>query len=174
MKNFLIFISFIFLFKSGFSQKHIIGTYKSYFGESIKINLDKTFYFRSSFDLSFSWSQGKWRISNDTIYLKTEIIKDTLQVKDHQNRTLKDTLVASQDGLVNRISNNEFIIGKLSSGGQNRVKPPDKVFFKNNKLFLINEFSEIDDRKLKQFWSNKKYRTYFKKVRSVPNNPTTN
>lgn len=99
--------------------------------------------------------------------MKTEIIKDTLQVGNNQNRSLKDSLVASQDAIVNRINNDEFVVGVLSSGGQNRIEPPNKVFLKNKKLYLINDFGMIDKRKLKQFWTNKKYRTYFKKVRSV-------
>ena len=164
MKNCSVIVLILFSFNYCLSQNRIEGTYKSKFGQTIQLNSNNTFLFRSSFDLSSSWSQGKWKTSNDTIYLEVEIIKDTLYDRNYKTGIVKDTLVISQDAISNRISYDEFIVGILSSGGQNRVKPPSKVFFRNNKLHLINELGRIDKRQLKHFWINKKYKTYFKKT----------
>lgn len=165
MKRFIVFVLVLFSIE-GFSQKKYDGVYRSYFGQELKINSDKTFFFKSSFDLSSSWSKGQWRISNDTIYLKTEIIKDILHDINYKNNVMRDTLVISQDSIANRINNGEHVAGILSSGGQNRVKPPEKFFFKNNKLYLINNSGNLENRRLKHFWINKKYKTYFKKIQS--------
>ena len=54
-------------------------------------------------------------------------------------------------------------MSSLSSGGQNRVKPPNKLYWKRKKLYRINENETLDLRKLKAFWTDKKYKTYFRK-----------
>ncbi|WP_134204432.1 hypothetical protein [Algoriphagus zhangzhouensis] len=146
-----------------FGQNKYVGIYNDRFSESIELKSDSTFVHNYRFDLSSSWTTGKWKVSNDTIYLKTELVSDSLQVRDSNGNKIKDSLVLSADLKINRIELNEFIMSSLSSGGQNRVKPPSKLYWKRNKLYRINENGTLDLRKLIAFWTDKKYKTYFRK-----------
>ncbi len=86
---------------------------------------------------------------------------DTLQIRNSENKVIRDSLVLSMDKNIDRIESNELILSLLSSGGQNKVKPPEKLYFKDEKLYLINKNGSLDTRKLKDFWTDKKYKTYF-------------
>ncbi|PQV48921.1 hypothetical protein CLV33_104127 [Jejuia pallidilutea] len=146
-----------------FGQNKYVGIYNDRFSESIELKSDSTFVHNYRFDLSSSWTTGKWKVSNDTIYFKTELVSDSLQVRDSNGNKIKDSLVLSADLKINRIELNEFIMLSLSSGGQNRVKPPNKLYWKRNKLYRINENGTLYLRKVKAFWTDKKNKTYFRK-----------
>ena len=149
--------------KSTFGQNKYVGIYNGRFSESIELKADSTFAHNWRFDLSASWTTGKWHVKNDTIFLKTELVMDTLQIRDSENNVISDSLVISSDQKIDRIERNELIISSLSSGGQNRYKPPTKMYWKRNKLYRINENGTLDQRKVKAFWTDKKYKTYFRK-----------
>jgi hypothetical protein len=146
-----------------FGQDKYVGIYNDRFSESLELKSDSTFVHNYRFDLSSSWTTGKWKVSNDTIYFKSELVSDSLQIRDSNGNKIKDSLVLSADHKINRIELNEFIMSSLSSGGQNRVKPPNKLYWKRKKLYRINENETLDLRKLKAFWTDKKYKTYFRK-----------
>ena len=114
--------------KLTFGQNKYAGIYNNRFSESIELNSDSTFIHKWGFDLASSWTIGKWNVKNDTIYLKVELVKDTLQIRDSENNVVRDSLVISSDQKIDRIEQNEFIISSLSSGGQNRYKPPTKIY----------------------------------------------
>ncbi|WP_405211282.1 hypothetical protein [Dokdonia sp. Asnod2-E02] len=145
-----------------FGQKKYVGIYKDRFSESIELKSDSTFMHKWQFDLASSWTTGKWNVKNDTIYLKTELVMDTLQIRDSKNNVIGDSLVISSDRKIDRIEKNEFIVSFLSSGGQNRYEPPTKICWKRNKLYRINENGTLDRRRVKAFWTNKKYKTFFR------------
>ena len=149
--------------KPVFGQEKYIGLYKDRFSESIELKTDYTFLHKWQFDLSKSWTIGKWNVKNDTIYLTAKSVLDTLQIRNSENEVIRDSLVLSSDQQAERIEQNELIASNLSSGGQNRYEPPNKVFWKKNKLFRINENGTLDLRKVKSFWTDKKYKTYFRK-----------
>ena len=146
-----------------FGQDKIIGIYSDRFSESIELKADSTFIHNYRFDLSSSWTVGKWKFSNDTLYLKTELVLDTLYTITVENKITKDSLVLSSDLKPNRIDIQEYALNSISGGGQNRVKPPNKLYYKRKRLYRINENRTLDLRKLKAFWSDKKYKTYFTK-----------
>jgi hypothetical protein len=146
-----------------FGQDKYVGIYNDRFSESLELKSDSTFVHNYRFDLSSSWTTGKWKVSNDTIYFKSELVSDSLQIRDSNGNKIKDSLVLSADHKINRIELNEFMMSSLSSGGQNRVKPPNKLYWKRKKLYRINENETLDLRKLKAFWTDKKYKTYFRK-----------
>jgi len=146
-----------------FGQDKYVGIYNDRFSESLELKSDSTFVHNYRFDLSSSWTTGKWKVSNDTIYFKSELVSDSLQIRDSNGNKIKDSLVLSADHKINRIELNEFIMSSLSSGGQNRVKPPNKLYWKRKKLYRINENETLVLRKLKAFWTDKKYKTYFRK-----------
>jgi len=146
-----------------FGQKSIFGNYYSRINGTIELKSDSTFIHKYRFDLSSSWTQGNWKIKNDTIYLMTKLVMDTLQIRNTENKVIRDSLVLSSDQKIERIEQNEYLISTLSNGGQNRIKPPNKLFRKKKKLYLINENGTLDLRKLNGMRTDKKYYTYFKK-----------
>ena len=146
-----------------FGQDKIVRIYNNRFSKKIELKVDSIFIHNYRFDLASSWTTGKWRIQNDTIYLKTELIMDTLRIRNSENKSIKDSLVLSADQRANRIESNEFIVSSLSSGGQNRIEPPKKLYWKKEKLYLINENGTLDLRKLKSFSTDRKFKTYFSK-----------
>ena len=145
-----------------FSQEKISGLYLSKFGEKIELKTDSTFIYNWKFYLASSWSKGKWRLKNDTIYLNLTPIMDTLKIV--KNNKYSDSLILSSDQKASLIEIDELITNTLSSGGQNRQKPPQKLFIENGKLFRLTERNKIDNKKYKQLSSNKKYRTFFYKT----------
>jgi hypothetical protein len=145
-------------------QNEIVGIYRDRFTDRIELKADSTFIHKYSFDLSSSWTIGKWRFRNDTIYLNPKLIMDTLQIRNSANKIIKDSLVLSSDQKSNRIEFNEHILSQITSGGQNRTKPPKKLFWKKEKLYRVKSNGNLDLRRLKQFWTRKKYKTYFRKV----------
>jgi hypothetical protein len=149
--------------KLTFGQNKYVGIYNNRFSESIELKSDSTFMHKWQFDLASSWTTGKWNVKNDTIYLKTELVMDTLQIRDSENNVIRDSLVISSDQKNDRIERNELIISSLSSGGQNRYELPTKMYWKRNKLYRINENGTLDQRKVKAFWTDKRYKTYFRK-----------
>lgn len=144
-------------------QGQVVGIYNDHFSERIELKADSTFTHYYRFDLASSWTNGKWRIENDTIYLKTELIMDTLQIRNSENQVIRDSLVLSADQIIGRIEYNDLAGMLLSGGGQNRVNPPNKLFFKRKKLFRIRGNGTLDLTRVKAFWTNKKHKTYFRK-----------
>jgi len=153
----------VFIIICAYIQSQIDGIYKGHFGNKIELFPDKTFKYSNRFDLSSSWTIGKWEEINDTIYLKPIKVMDTLSVRNSNKKIVKDSLVLSSDEKINRIEIEEFNTSLIISGGQNRVYPPRKFYLKNEKLYRINFDGKIDKRKLRQFSTNKKYRTFYKK-----------
>lgn len=125
--------------------------------------MDSTFEHKYTFDLSSSWTLGKWWIQNNIVYLTPELILDTLQILNDKNQVLIDTLVLSSDPKKDRIENDEYVASSLSGGGQNRFKPPNKLYWKRNKLYVINECDSLDLRSQKRFSSKKCLGKYFKR-----------
>ncbi|WP_145758384.1 hypothetical protein [Sediminicola sp. YIK13] len=88
---------------------------------------------------------------------------DTLVLGESGQKKLKDSLVLSPDKVSNRVGFSDYAISSISGGGQNRVKPPSQLYWKKKRLYRINEDGTLDLRKLKGFWTDKKYKTYFRK-----------
>jgi len=145
-----------------YGQDKLEKVYSDHFGEKLEFIDDSTFMHTWNFDLAGSWTRGVWEISNDTIYLKTLLVKDTLTIRNSIGKVLKDSLVLSGDEIPNRIENEEFLMSLISGGGQNRRLPPDRLYIKSGKLFRILENGNIDRTKSERILSKKKYKTYFK------------
>jgi len=143
-----------------FGQEKYVGIYKDQFSESIELKSDSTFVHNYRFDLASSWTTGKWKVEKDTIYLTTEFVMDTLNIRNSKNKIIRDSLVISSDRESKRIEKIEHLSYLLSSGGQNRLKPPEKMFWKRNKIYRITEEGEVEKiRKVK----GDRYKTYFRK-----------
>jgi hypothetical protein len=147
----------LFLFLINVQHGNVEGEYYNSFGSKLKINTDSTFLYNWSFDTASSWSEGKWRLKNDTIYFEIIPVFDTLRI-NHQ----KDTLLLSVNQKPELITDPSItIFESLSSGGQNKTKMSSKLYFDGEKLIEIKKNGKLDNRKLKAFWQNEKYNTWF-------------
>ncbi len=145
-----------------FGQKKLSGKYSNHFGEKIELKSDSTFIYNWNLDLASSWSNGKWKVENNTIFLNVIPIMDTLKIVN-DNR-YSDSLILSSDQKANLIKKEETFINALAGGGQNRQKPPKKLYIRNGKLFRLTDKNEIDNKKHKQLSTDKKFKTFFYKT----------
>lgn len=139
------------------SAKKIYGNYTGYFGTNLQIKEDFTFDFEWHFDMSSSWTKGVWYRINDTIFLKKVIVYDTLILKNDSV-----TLVISMDKQRDKIYQSNNLTSSISSGGQDRYPIPDKLLFKNRKLFLFRK-GKVFKKKLRGFSNKKIYPSWFVK-----------
>ena len=166
MRNILTIILLLIEITDAFSQNVIVGKYHNSFSCSLTINSDSTYYYFYHFDLSSSWSAGKWRNSNDTIYFVNIPIYDTVYYVDTFNQNIikcEKKLLLSADNKPEVITSNEAIFLEIASLGQNRFPNPQKLYFKNGKLFEIKNNGQIVRKRIKGFYSHKKYPTYYER-----------
>ena len=71
-----------------YNQSKILGTYANNFGDAIEIRSDSTFMYKYEFDLISSWSIGKWKTDNDTIFFEIKSIMDTLRIRNSKSERL--------------------------------------------------------------------------------------
>jgi len=147
------------------AQNHslkLLGKYQDYFGSNIEIRSDSTFTYYWHFDLGASWSKGTWSVKNDTVYLKTILLYDTLRYNNNDGKSV-DSLVLSDEEKP-KLMTSPNIIGMLSSGGQNRQPCPDKLFYQKDKLFDIGKDGKLITKKIRGFWSKKKWDPWYFKL----------
>lgn len=160
--KYLALFTFLFCRLTLIAQNHslkLVGKYQDYFGNNIEIRSDSTFSYSWHFDLEASWSKGTWSIKNDTVYFKTIPINDTLRYKNNDGKFV-DSLVLSDEEKPKLITTPNTI-GMLSSGGQNRQPCPDKLFYRKDKLFDINKDGKLITKKIRGFWSKKKWDPWY-------------
>jgi hypothetical protein len=152
-------LSILLFFLINGQHGNVEGEYYNHFGSKLIINSDSTFVYVWNAHLAASWSKGKWKAKNDTIYFKVIPVFDTLR-----RANLKDTLVLSNNDKPELITDkNGSITQFLSSGGQNRQKMSSKLYFDGEKLIEIKRNGKLDNGKQKNFWDKKKYNTWFVK-----------
>jgi len=156
-------LNFLIIFFPGISeaQNRIEGKYNDYFGYTVEINIDSTFDFNWRFDLFAYWCTGKWTIINDTIYFDKIPVYDTLLIVN-KNGQPDDSLILSNDKKPGLITTSEMAINSISSGGQDLLKFPGKLFYRNNRLYQIWN-GKVVKKKVRGFWTNKKYPPWFVK-----------
>lgn len=147
-----------------YSQGTISGRYIDNFGSTLSLNTDSSFKYTWHFDLSISWTKGKWSFSNDTIYLIATSIIDTIQYTNESGETI-DTLLLSTDETPSRIvikTRNEFPWYLGSSKTQNSQPYPDKLFYKKDRLYEIKD-GKLIKKKQRGFWTKKKFAPWYYK-----------
>ena len=145
-----------------FAQNKIVGKYRDHFSSLIHLNADNTFNFTWHFDLSASWTKGTWTFQNDTIYFHFITTFDTLSYKNKKG-VLTDTLILSTNEIPERLTQEEYLGRGLSSGGQNLIPCPDKLFFKRQKLYRIKD-GKLITKKIRGFWTKKKLPPWFFRI----------
>lgn len=146
-------------------QKKLLGQYINYFGETIIIRPDSTFFYTWGFDTQRSWSSGKWTIEKDTIFFKTIPIYDTIRFTDTKGK-LTDSLILSGDEKSNLYTS----FAASSFSWQNRHPAGDKLFYKNQKLFGITSSGRVYKSRNKEFWTRKKSKSWYFKPRNNQQN----
>ena len=142
--------------------QEIVGQYGDHFGHALILKQDSSFEFTWHLDLESSWTKGKWKLNKDTLLLQPELIYDTLRTTSPDG--VHDSLVVSKD--LNPELITTLYLGYLTTGWQNRVPPPHKLFFKGSRLYRILSSGNLDKSKQEEFWTKKKFSTWFKKTAS--------
>lgn len=142
------------------AQKTFVGQYHDAFGSKIELNSDSTFKFTFNFCLTSSWTKGILTINNNTLYLKMVPIYDTLKYTGQHGKLL-DSLVLSVDENPGQVTLEETAV--VSSGGQNIMPYPDKLFYKNHRLYKIADSGKLIKKKVKGFGYTRKHVPWFVK-----------
>ena len=144
-------------------QGQVPGEYYNNFGSTLKFNTDSTFEYTWRYDLSGTWTKGTWRLDQDTIYMKTVSVYDTLTYIDENTNSVRDSLVLSLDQKSESITDEEHWTNLLTSGGQNRHPVPEKLYYRKGKLFEIDKNGKLIRKRVRGVWSNKKRIPWYKR-----------
>jgi hypothetical protein len=148
-------------------QNNVFGTYRDNFGSKLILNSDSTYKYTHSFDLSSSWSIGKWSLRKDTIIFSNTVIYDTITTHCYsingEMRTSRTNpkLTLSIDEKSDAISDLDDALTQISGGGQNRYPQPMKLFFENNKLYEINKNGKPNRKRIKGLMTQKKFESSY-------------
>jgi hypothetical protein len=178
MRLFAIIILFSFTSFSLTAQKNLTGRYRDYFGSQIILYPDSTFKYTWHFDMQASWTKGIWKLKSNTVYFTMVPVYDTI-TKRTSNGITTDSLVLSLDETPDRflpptitpvdITTNKMPNLKihqvnfevlLSSGGQNKSFYLDKLIVRKKRLYTAIDGKPFT-KKIKGFWSNKKWPTWY-------------
>jgi hypothetical protein len=163
MKTILLIIGLIFSLNID-GQNQIVGEYQDNFGGKLKLKADSTFEYKWFFDLASSWTNGEWRTNDDTIILKSILIFDTILIQKTNTKNWENNnVVLSFDENSDIITEEQHAVSFLTSGMQNKIEAPNKLFFRNDKLIIISKNGKLNRKRRKGTLTNKKYRTWFKK-----------
>jgi hypothetical protein len=136
------------------AQNKYCGEWNDYFGNSFDIKPDSSFKYLWIFDSSSRWAKGTWKMNNDTIYFIFIPVYDT--IIDGKNIILK----LSEDEKSSVYTFKDLI--QLSSGVQDIALMPKKLFYRHNKLFVINADGKLSRKKLKG-WKGKWHSWYIRR-----------
>jgi hypothetical protein len=142
-----------------FAQDKILGHYRDYFGSSLQLNADSTFKYTWHFDLSASWTKGTWTVKKDTVYFRIVPTYDTISSIDNKNTAI-DKLILSDDEISERLTHQQWIGRGLSSGGQNKMPYPEKLFYKKERLYGVKD-GRLYKKKNRGIWSKKYFPPWF-------------
>ncbi len=178
LKNGVLFFCFLVGVFEASAQEYIFNDYQDYFGHELELKSD--FKFRSTFrfDLQSSWTIGTFTIKDDTIYLKRTLVLDTIRYFDPNTNRMADSTIMSQDEKSNVgfdsfdvYQDNKWqrvIAPNLKT--QDIFGPPEKLFFRHNKLYLIDKNTTLVKRRhgavmpvRRRLFGEKKFPMWYKK-----------
>lgn len=140
-------------------QPNISGKYEDAFGASIDLKSDSTLRYDYRFDLMHFWTVGQWHVRGRRIDLTFMPIYDTLSRSNQP-----DSLVLSVDETTEKIDDVEFATNSLLSGGQSIDRMPGQVIAKRDRLYLVSKSGKPDRRRVRGFWTRKRWPTWYRKV----------
>ncbi len=86
---------------------------------------------------------------------------ETLRYRKEGSKNFIDTLVLSIDEKSEIITYDESEMNHSYSGGQNKLKMPEKLFYKREKLYLLGTNGKVISEKIKGFMTKRKYVSYY-------------
>ncbi len=128
----------LFILVISFQQNKIVGRYRDNFGTEFIFNSDSTYEYTAVVHISASWSKGKWKVKNDTIFYKAIPSYDTIRIVGR-----KDSMRLSRSKTPQLISFNSIKGGvwPISIGEQDIFS--GKLYFLNNRLYEINKDGKL-------------------------------
>ncbi|MFC5271780.1 hypothetical protein [Adhaeribacter terreus] len=157
----LAFLLLVLAYKS-LAQRNYTGKYNDHFGHELRLNSDSTFKHTTRIDLIYSWTSGIWEFNNDTIYLKPVFIYDTLTFVNKE-KVIIDSLVLSFDEKGEKINSDQYATLTREYGGikQNQFIIPEKVYYKEDRLYLIGKNGRLIKKKSKPFKTRNKHISWY-------------
>ena len=119
-----------------FGQSEVAGHYRNHFFCDIQLNADSTFEYNWHLDLNGRWTKGTWTLKGDTVYFHIIPMYDTLNITK-SNGITADTLILSKYSIQRRITPQQLTEMTMGSVEQNGTWLPDKLVFKENRLYEI-------------------------------------
>ena len=153
-------LPFLMLFITIEVSGQIAGRYYDRFGNKLELRADSTFSHSWQIDLASSWSQGSWTARNDTVFITIVPVFDTLKTSSKYIGTV-DSLVLSADKSSDMISMETYAMNSIASGGQNRERPPLKLYYKRERLYYMDINNQLVSRKVKSFTTRNKVVSWF-------------
>lgn len=134
----------------------VVNNYRNYFGNELEIKSDSTFYWNYHFDLASGWAKGKWVLKMDTLVLKPIPTFDTL-VRNGK----RDSLVLSLNEISQKVTEEQFAVNQISSGGQLLEYVPTKLLYRKKRLYTFKRNGKIRKSKMKGILTKKKFVPWF-------------
>lgn len=144
----------------GVSAQDIVSKkYSNHFGSKIEFYPDSSFRYQWRYNLSSSWSKGKWKVYKDTVFLAVVPVYDTLRSRNTSGVVI-DSLIVSPDEKSEQITQQEAASFSILLGGQNWTSCPDRLYYKDQKLFNIWKGQIVKRRERGTLRKNKYYTWY--------------
>ncbi|RYX87187.1 hypothetical protein EON73_01920 [bacterium] len=130
-----------------FGQSKVVGHYRNHFFSQIQLNADSTFEYNWHLDLHGSWTKGTWSSKGDTIYFHIVPMYDTLSITKKNGMTA-DTLILSKYSKPRRLTPQILAEFSVTSIEQNQMVIPDKMVFKENKLYESKNGNLVTEKRI--------------------------
>jgi hypothetical protein len=153
----------LFLCVETYGQKNIVGNYYNFGGENLELNSDSTFKAIWHYGLLSEWTKGIWSTKNDTIYLQSIPIYDTLERGNIKYNPNIDSIILSPDEKSEKITQKDFREYSHYTYSQSKEKFPTKVFYKNGRFHPIDKNGNLIKKRITAFEGNKKYPIFYKR-----------
>ena len=168
MKNLILTLLVVYIVSTTHGQNVYVGTYVEHYGNNIQLFSDSTFKFSGGYP-KYYWANGKWRVSNDTLYFSfvpvydTISYYDTLRFTDNSKRVKIYSLVFSCDDQSTLITENQEMTETPFSFQESRIVPK-KLFYKKDVLYDFDLEGKIIKKNYRNEYSRKKFSSGYYKV----------
>ena len=128
------------------AQSKIAGHYRNHFFSDIQLKSDGTFEYNWYHHFYGSWTKGTWWSRGDTVYFHVVPMYDTLSIIE--NGKSADSLILSKYSNPRRVTPQQLTEVTIQSIEQNRIVLPDKMVFKENKLYEIKDGRLVTEKRI--------------------------
>jgi len=145
-------------------EQKIDGQYNNSLGNSLILNPDSTFVYKSRVHSLIFWSKGKWTNKKNIIYLNPIPIYDTLRISGKED--VLELSNSERPNLIKGIVSGGFFYPTGYAGGQ-MINIKLKYFYIDGKIIKINQEGKLDTEMEKESWSRfkRKYNPWMVKIK---------